>query len=81
MRGRGGWRCALEECGGQCVMMVGIPTMPGWYADSWGMKWMYQGHVSFNISLLCFARYFIPAICPSLRSVVFKVCFLVALEF
>jgi len=58
MRWRGGLRCALEECGGQCVMMVGIPMMPEWYADSWDMKWMCQGHVSFNVSLLCFARYF-----------------------
>jgi len=36
----------LEECGEQCVTMVGIPTMPEWYADSWDMKWMCQGRVS-----------------------------------
>ena len=47
MRGRGEWKYALEECGGQCVTTVGTTKMPEWYADSWELKWMYRGHVSF----------------------------------
>ena len=30
-----GWRSASMEHGGQCVMMAGIPMMPGLCADSW----------------------------------------------
>ena len=27
MRGRAGLKCALEECGGRCVIVVGAPLM------------------------------------------------------
>jgi len=27
LTGRGGWKCALEECGEPCVMTVGAPLM------------------------------------------------------
>ena len=46
MRGRGGWKCALEKCGELCVTTVGALTMLVWCADNWDLKWMYQGHVS-----------------------------------
>ena len=39
MRGREEWRCALEECGGLCVMIAGAPMMLVWCADSWALKW------------------------------------------
>ena len=29
------WRSASIECGEQCVMMDGIPMMPGLCADNW----------------------------------------------
>ena len=47
MRGRGGWRCALEKCGELCVMIAGAETMLVWCADSWDLKWMYLGRVSY----------------------------------
>ena len=46
MREREEWRCALEECGGLCVMIAGAPPMLLWCAGSWDLKWMYQGNVS-----------------------------------
>ena len=39
MKGRGEWKCALEECGGLCVMTGGTPVMLVWCADSWALKW------------------------------------------
>ena len=49
MRGKGGWKYVLEKCGGLCVMMVGAPMMLVWCADSWDLRWMHQGDVSFSI--------------------------------
>ena len=46
MIGRGGWRCALEECGELCVMIAGTPVMLVWCAGSWASKWMCHGDVS-----------------------------------
>ena len=51
MRGRGGWKCALEKCGELCVTTIGVLTMLVLYADSWDLKWMYQGEVSYFSSL------------------------------
>ena len=38
-RGRGGWKYALEECGGPCVIIVGTPMMLVWCAGSLDLKW------------------------------------------
>ena len=39
-RGKGGWSCALEECGELCVIvMVRAIVLLVWCADSWDMKW------------------------------------------
>ena len=33
---KAGWRSALMDCGGQCVMVDGITMMPELCADNWG---------------------------------------------
>ena len=47
MRGKGGWKCVLEKCGGLCVIIVGVPVMLVWCAGSWDLKLIHQGDVSF----------------------------------
>ena len=39
MRGRGGWKYALEKFGELCVIIVGAPVMLVWCAGSWDLKW------------------------------------------
>ena len=45
------WRSASMECGEECVIMVGISTMPELCADNWGTMSM-QVEVSFFVLLL-----------------------------
>ena len=40
------WRSASTECGGQCVIMDGIPMRPELCADSWDFLSIYLGQVS-----------------------------------
>ena len=54
MREREEWRCALEEYGGPCVMIVGAQVMLVWCAGSWALKWIHHGDVS-------------PFLCPTRR--------------
>ena len=35
-----GWRSALMDCGGQCVMVDGITMMQQLCADNWGFLWV-----------------------------------------
>lgn len=50
MRGKGGWKSALEECGELCVIIITIGRLllPELCADSWGLKWICQELVSLN---------------------------------
>lgn len=50
MRGKGGWRSALDKCGELCVIIgtIGHILMPELCADSWDLKWIYQKLVSLN---------------------------------
>ena len=55
-RGKGGWSCALEECGELCVI-VGAIVMLVWCADSWDLKWTKEQVCSVILNLHIFLCY------------------------